>query len=193
MADYLPPTAILTIFNPNDFPTINTSITASPVATLTAQTNAVTVSATAQESLLSAITRLPTTGYNTIINGTLNAGAVGTTFTLPFTLFSGYIYKLTGILAMNQTVPAGGGTIVGIPSILVTNNATGTTNSFSYQKVGTSAQGFPSIPISFQYEGNDAQTTLTIRFPSNATGSYLNSPNSFQFTGSLSLFGIKLL
>lgn len=189
MADYLPPTAILTIFNPKDFPTIDSSVTASPVTTLTAQTNAVTVSATAQETLLSALTRLPTTGYSTVINGTLNAGATGTPFTLPFTLFSGYIYKVSGVLYMLQT----GGTLIGIPSVLVTNSVTGTTNSFSYLKAGTSAQGFPAVPISFQYEGNNAQTTLTFRFPNGTTSSYLNSPNTFQFTGSLSIIGIKLL
>jgi hypothetical protein len=189
MVSYEPPKDVLSIFNPNTFPTVSTiNIN---TTTLKADTDAIQTAANAQYTKFSAISSLLFS--NTSINftvSTFDLGATGHTWTPAVTLSSSYYWILS--IQMNIAQSASVQAVSAVEGVLLTNNWLNTQNSWSSTATGSSVYGNPAVTFTMLGLGNDAEPAFVITFPQYTTAGYATNPNSWTATGTIQAIGIKI-
>jgi len=183
MFSYLPPTAVLSIFNPQNFGVADTININS--ATLQADTDLILAEANAQNTKFLAMSSLPAKNLLIAFTGSFNVGATGVNYTMPYTLSTGYYYIISATFNFLQI-----GTPLAITAVNVTNNWLNTTNSWSSLNTSNAIYGFPSLQFTIQGLGTGSQPVFTFTFPT--TSGYTTNTNTFNATGYYSIIGIKI-
>ena len=183
---YYPPRVSVNVFNPDNFLSLGqTNATVTNQATvdkLKADTDAITTDANTQNARFKLITDIffdsppvynETISFSGYINGTQ-------TFQIPYVFGTGYYYTLAIIINYTQL-----GTVVPIPSIVVTDSWTGTSQFWTGPSNTNSAN--PTLQASFSAAGNNTNPVLTFTYPGTTSG------NQFTATGKFSVIGLQRL
>jgi hypothetical protein len=186
MVSYLPPSANLSIFNPQNFGSFTDAVVVNS-ATLKTNTDLIQSEATAQNTKFLAISSNPAKNVAISFSGSFNVGATGVSFTMPYTLSSSYYYIINVNMTLSQI-----GAPLSIQGVTVVNNWLNTTNSWSCLIGGAgNIYGFPAIQYTIQGLGTNIQPTFKLTFPT--TAGYSTNTNTFTASGYYSIIGIKVI
>ena len=193
MVQYLPPTAVLSIFNPASFRVVGTTVNnTDEVALLQAQTNTLTTNIATETTKFNNIISLPSiiiNGYTHpfTYEGTIFASNPPTESFLPLPTLSSNYYWIASI-TWNFAQSNSSGSYISIQGIECYN--TWTQNYTGWTGLGSTNNINPAFQMTLTGLGTNIQPTFTFRLPLfNST--YATNPNNFTLSGNWTLIGIQ--